>query len=133
MNYKQLAPGDDKTQYHFMVRTDRDTDNIFLAVKTEKEVRMYLTSSKLDFRGAGIAIGNERMNAVSSGDPKAEAEFVELLRVCVPRSPNRFDSANIKQEFRRSGGPYRPQRISDRAPYGRGIDAQPAEPTVAER
>ena len=89
MEFKQLAAGDEKQQYFFMVRVRTSTDDVIVSVVNEEGSRLFLTNAKLQFRGAAespkndptrrVISGGVRM--VPSGDPKAAAEFIEILRV----------------------------------------------------
>ena len=80
-DFKQIVAGDAKTQYAFLVHSDGVADDICLSIKDEAGTRMYLTNSKQQFRGSARQNVKEPIRMIPSGDPKAAAEFQEILRV----------------------------------------------------
>ena len=80
-DYKQLAAGDATTQYIFMVRSDATADDVVVSIKDAAGTRIYLTNSKQQFRGSANQNIKEPIRMIPSGDPKAAAEFQEILRV----------------------------------------------------
>jgi hypothetical protein len=80
-DFKQIVAGDAKTQYAFLVRSDGVADDLCLSIKDEAGTRMYLTNSKQQFRGSARQNVKEPIRMIPSGDPKAAAEFQEILRV----------------------------------------------------
>lgn len=80
-DFKQIVAGDASTQYSFMVRSDGDIDDVCVSIKDAEGTRMYLTSSKQQFRGAARQNVKEPIRMIPSGDPKAAAEFQEILRI----------------------------------------------------
>ena len=80
-DFKQLVAGDATTQYAFMVRSDGAADDICVSIKDAAGTRIYLTNSKQQFRGAANQNVKEPIRMMPSGDPKAAAEFQEILRV----------------------------------------------------
>lgn len=80
-DYKKLAAGDATTQYIFMVRSDAGVDDVLVSIKDASGTRLYLTNSKQQFRGAANQNVKEPIRMMPSGDPKAAAEFQEILRV----------------------------------------------------
>ncbi len=80
-DFKQIAAGDAKTQYAFLVRSDGVADDVCVSIKDEAGTRIYLTNSKQQFRGAARQNVKEPIRMMPSGDPKAAAEFQEILRI----------------------------------------------------
>ena len=80
-DYKQLAAGDATIQYIFMVRSDGAADDVVISIKDAAGTRIYLTNSKQQFRGSANQNVKEPIRMIPSGDPKAAAEFQEILRV----------------------------------------------------
>ena len=80
-DFKQIAAGDTQTQYAFLVRSDGVADDVCVSIKDEAGTRIYLTNSKQQFRGAARQNVKEPIRMMPSGDPKAAAEFQEILRI----------------------------------------------------
>jgi hypothetical protein len=80
-DYKQLAAGDSTTQYIFMVRSDGAADDVVVSIKDAAGTRIYLTNSKQQYRGAANQNVKEPIRMMPSGDPKAAAEFQEILKI----------------------------------------------------
>jgi hypothetical protein len=80
-DFKQIAAGDAKKQYAFLVRSDGVADDICVSIKDETGTRMYLTNSKQQFRGSARQNVREPIRMIPSGDPAAAAEFQEILRI----------------------------------------------------
>ena len=78
---KQLVAGDAKQKYFFMLRVEDGVDNVLFTVVSPEGTRVYLTTSKLDFRSAAASIETGPLHGIQSGDPKAIAEFNEVLGV----------------------------------------------------
>lgn len=81
VDFKQLVAGDANTQYAFMVRSDGSGDDVCVSIKDAAGTRMYLTSSKQQYRGGARQNVKEPIRMIPSGDPKAAAEFQEILRI----------------------------------------------------
>jgi hypothetical protein len=80
-DFKQIVAGDAKKQYALLVRSDGVADDICLSIKDEAGTRIYLTNSKQQFRGSANQNVKEPIRMIPSGDPKAAAEFQEILRI----------------------------------------------------
>jgi hypothetical protein len=81
VDFKQLVAGDANTQYAFMVRSDGSADDVCVSIKDAAGTRMYLTSSKQQYRGGARQNVKEPIRMILSGDSKAAAEFQEILRI----------------------------------------------------
>src|SRR5688572_31425767 len=80
-DFKQIVAGDAKKQYALLVRSDGVADDICVSIKDEAGTRIYLTNSKQQYRGAARQNVKEPIRMMPSGDPKAAAEFQEILRI----------------------------------------------------
>src|SRR5687767_6616416 len=80
-DFKQIVAGDAKKQYALLVRSDGVADDICVSIKDEAGTRLYLTNSKQQFRGSANQNIREPIRKIPSGDPKAAAEFQEILRI----------------------------------------------------
>ena len=80
-DFKQIVAGDASTQYSFMVRSDGAADDVCVSIKDAEGTRIYLTNSKQQYRGAARQNVKEPIRMMPSGDPKAAAEFKEILRI----------------------------------------------------
>jgi hypothetical protein len=80
-DFKQIVAGDAKKQYALLVRSDGVADDICVSIKDEAGTRIYLTNSKQQFRGSANQKVKEPIRMIPSGDPKAAAEFQEILRI----------------------------------------------------
>jgi hypothetical protein len=78
---KQLVAGDATQKYFFMLRVEDGVDNVILPVVDPTGTRVFLTTSKLDFRGAAASIEKGPLHGIQGGDPKSIAEFNEVLAV----------------------------------------------------
>ena len=79
--FKQLVAGDATQKYYFMLRVEDGVDNVILMVVDAKGTRVFLTTSKLDFRGSAASIEKGPLQGIQGGDPKSMAEFTELLGI----------------------------------------------------
>jgi hypothetical protein len=81
VDFKQLVAGDATKQYAFLVRSDGAADDVCVSIKDAEGTRIYLTSSKQQYRGGARQNVKEPIRMIPSGDSKAAAEFQEILRV----------------------------------------------------
>ena len=81
VDFKQLVAGDATKQYAFLVRSDGAADDVCVSIKDAEGTRIYLTSSKQQYRGGARQNIKEPIRMIPSGDSKAAAEFQEILRV----------------------------------------------------
>jgi hypothetical protein len=81
VDFKQLVAGDANKQYAFMVRSDAAADDVCVSIKDAEGTRIYLTSSKQQYRGGARQNVKEPIRMIPSGDANAAAEFREILRV----------------------------------------------------